>query len=101
MTGEADSPASPQRIDKWLFCARLARSRSLAARFVAAGKVRLNGVKIDQPAHLVRTGDVLTIVLDRQVLVLRVVKAGSRRGPAAEARQLYVAIAADRDKPAT
>jgi len=84
MTGEGR-----QRIDRWLFYARVAKSRSLAARLVQAGRVRLNRDKIDQPAQQVKPGDVLTIRLDRRVLVWRVLSTGARRGPAEEARTLY------------
>jgi ribosome-associated heat shock protein Hsp15 len=78
-----------QRVDKWLFFARAVKSRSLAAKLVQAGRVRINRDKVDQAAHAVKPGDVLTITLDRRVLVYRVVAAGVRRGPAEEARSLY------------
>ena len=83
------SDAGRQRIDKWLFFARVVKSRSLAAKLVQAGRVRLNRDKIDQPSHAVKPGDVLTITLDRRVIVYRVVAGGARRGPAEEARTLY------------
>ncbi|MDN2567223.1 RNA-binding S4 domain-containing protein [Aquibium sp. A9E412] len=78
-----------QRIDRWLFFARVVKSRSLAARLAQSGRVRVNREKIAQAAHAVKPGDVLTITLDRQVLVYRVLAPGARRGPAAEARLLY------------
>jgi ribosome-associated heat shock protein Hsp15 len=78
-----------QRIDKWLFFARVVKSRSLAAKLVQAGRVRLNRDKIDQPSQQVKPGDVLTITLERRVVVHRVVDPGVRRGPAEEARMLY------------
>ncbi|WP_163265405.1 RNA-binding S4 domain-containing protein [Chelativorans alearense] len=78
-----------QRIDKWLFFARVVKSRSLAARLAQAGRVRVNRNKIDQASYQVRPGDVLTITLDRRILVYRILDAGERRGPAAEARLLY------------
>ncbi|WP_159586241.1 RNA-binding S4 domain-containing protein [Chelativorans xinjiangense] len=78
-----------QRIDKWLFFARVVKSRSLAARLAQAGRVRVNRNKIDQASYLVRPGDVLTITLDRRILIYRILEAGERRGPAAEARLLY------------
>lgn len=78
-----------QRVDKWLFFARAVKSRSLAAKLVQAGHVRLNRDKIDQPAHAVKPGDVLTIRLERRVLVWRVLAPGARRGPAEEAQALY------------
>lgn len=78
-----------QRIDKWLFFARVVKSRTLAAKLAAGGKVRVNRDKIDQPSHAIKIDDVLTITLDRQVLVYKVLAAGERRGPAPEARLLY------------
>jgi ribosome-associated heat shock protein Hsp15 len=80
---------SRQRIDKWLFFARVVKSRSLAAKLAQSGRVRVNRDKAEQAAHQVKPGDVLTITLDRRVLVYRVVDCGSRRGPAEEARTLY------------
>lgn len=78
-----------QRIDKWLFFARAVKSRSLAARLVVAGRVRINRDKAAQASDTVRTGDVLTITLDRRILVWKVLAPGARRGPAEEARDLY------------
>ena len=78
-----------QRIDKWLFFARVVKSRSLAARLAQAGRVRVNRNKIEQAAYQIKVGDVLTISLDRRILVYRVLAPGARRGPAEEARLLY------------
>ncbi|TPW30755.1 RNA-binding S4 domain-containing protein [Pararhizobium mangrovi] len=84
-------PASQagQRVDKWLFFARVTKSRSLAAKLAQSGRVRVNSAKIGQPSHAVKVGDVLTITLDRDVRVLEVVAPGTRRGPYSEARELY------------
>jgi len=78
-----------QRIDKWLFFARAVKSRSLAARIVVAGRVRINRDKAAQASDTVKAGDVLTITLDRRILVWKVLAPGMRRGPAEEARTLY------------
>jgi len=78
-----------QRIDKWLFFSRAVKSRSLAAKLVEAGRVRINREKAAQPSDSVKPGDVLTITLDRQILVYRILLLGERRGPAVEARLLY------------
>lgn len=86
-----------QRLDKWLWFARIIKSRTLAARLVSEGHVRINGLRTDQPAKLISPGDVLTIALERQTLVLKVLDPGTRRGPYAEARKLYDDLAA-RDK---
>ena len=78
-----------QRIDKWLFFSRAVKSRSLAAKLVVAGRVRINRDKAAQASDLVKPGDVLTITLDRRIFVWKVLGAGVRRGPADEARTLY------------
>lgn len=86
MGGEA---IARQRIDKWLFFARVVKSRTLAAKLAAGGKVRVNRDKIDQPSYPVKIEDVLTITLDRRILVYKVRGLGERRGPAVEAQLLY------------
>jgi ribosome-associated heat shock protein Hsp15 len=78
-----------QRIDRWLFFARVVKSRSLAAKLVTAGRVRINRDKAAQASDFVKSGDVLTITLDRRVLVWKVLDTGTRRGPAPEAQALY------------
>lgn len=78
-----------QRVDRWLFFARAVKSRSLAAKLVQAGRVRINRDKATQAADQVRPGDVLTVTLDRRILVYRILDPGVRRGPAEEARKLY------------
>jgi ribosome-associated heat shock protein Hsp15 len=78
-----------QRIDKWLWFARLAKSRSIAQKLVTGGKVRVNRDKIDASSRLVRPGDVLTITFERHVRVIRILDPGTRRGPAPEAQRLY------------
>lgn len=80
---------SRRRLDKWLWFARVAKSRTLAAKLVTDGHVRVNSVRVETPAKAVGPGDVLTIALERQVRVLKVVDGGERRGPFAEARLLY------------
>lgn len=78
-----------QRIDKWLWHARLVRTRSAAAALAGAGYVRVNGARIDAPSRLVRTGDVITVALERTVRVLKVKGFVERRGPAKTCDGLY------------
>ncbi|MET4636703.1 RNA-binding S4 domain-containing protein [Kaistia defluvii] len=78
-----------QRIDKWLWFARFAKSRSIAQKLVMGGKVRVNRNKIDASSRLVRPGDVLTLSLERQIRVVKILDPGTRRGPAPEAQRLY------------
>ena len=83
-----------QRLDKWLWFARMARTRTAAAQLVADGYVRLNGQRVTQAAKAVRPGDVLTIAMQRDVRLLRIMAAGERRGSYEEARLLYEDMAA-------
>ncbi|WP_262028469.1 RNA-binding S4 domain-containing protein [Microvirga sp. Mcv34] len=84
-----------QRLDKWLWFARFAKTRTLAAKLVTGGFVRLNGQRTDNAAKAVAVGDVITLALARTTLVIRVESLGDRRGPAPEARQLYIDLNRD------
>ena len=90
--GDSDEPAGDgggQRLDKWLWYARVAKTRTLAASLVSGAKVRVNRQKVTKPAHVVRVGDVVTVTVARGVRVLRIQASGVRRGPASEAQTLY------------
>jgi ribosome-associated heat shock protein Hsp15 len=78
-----------QRLDKWLWHARVVKARTSAAELVERGHVRINGVRETAPGHAVKPGDVLTIALDRSVRVLKVIGFSERRGDASSARGLY------------
>ena len=78
-----------QRLDKWLWCARLVKTRTLAARLIAEGKVRINGGRALKPSRLVQAGDVLTATYLGRLTVVRVTGTVERRGPVALARSLY------------
>src|SRR5258708_7271346 len=97
--GAHTEPVAAQRLDKWLWFARIAKSRTLAAQLVQDGKVRVNRAKVAKPAHAVRPDDVLTIVIRGNIQVLKVLAPGVRRGPPAEARQLYEVLASPSDTP--
>lgn len=90
-SGSATPPAdmTPQRLDKWLWFARIVKSRSLAQKLVNGGHVRVNRDKAQAPAKAIRHGDVLTIAVANRILVLKVLAPGTRRGPAPEACLLY------------
>lgn len=81
------------RIDRWLWFARFFKSRSLAAKQVDGGRVRVNRRAIAKPSATVRVGDVLTFAQGRDIRVVRIVALGTRRGPAVEAQALYEDIA--------
>jgi ribosome-associated heat shock protein Hsp15 len=78
-----------QRLDKWLWHARVVKARTSAAALVSSGHVRINGVREIAPGRAVKPGDVLTIGLDRGVRVLKVIGFSERRGDAEAARVLY------------
>jgi ribosome-associated heat shock protein Hsp15 len=78
-----------QRLDLWLWCARVAKARSDCARLVEDGAVRLNRQPVGKAHARLRIGDVLTMALRGEVRVWRVMALASRRGPAPEARLLY------------
>lgn len=80
---------SSQRIDKWLWHARFARTRTAAQRLAVSGHVRINKQKVNNASRPVRPGDVLTLALGRAVVVLTVVAIAARRGSADMAQTLY------------
>lgn len=88
---DTEAPAS-QRLDKWLFYARIFKSRGLASDRIEGGGVRVNGQPGRKPGRVVRIGDEVTVSAHGRVRVLRVLDLGTRRGPASEAQELYQEI---------
>ncbi len=84
-----DGPAERIRVDKWLFHARFYKTRPLAQAACGSGRIRLNGARVEKPGAFLKLGDVLTVPFGREVVVVKVLACGERRGPAAEARLLY------------
>ncbi len=78
-----------QRLDKFLWFARIVRTRSLAARLCVSGLVTVGGAAVVKPRHPIRVGDRIAVPLGRVRRTLVVASLGERRGPAAEARLLY------------
>ncbi|WP_320195746.1 RNA-binding S4 domain-containing protein [Agrobacterium rosae] len=89
--GEKQQPhdAGRQRLDKWLFFARMVKSRSLAQSYILSGNVRVNGNAVRQSSHLVKLGDRLELSFERSSKLLVVLAVGERRGPYEEAKLLY------------
>ena len=81
-----------RRLDQWLWFSRLFKSRTAARAAIETGGIRVNRIVIAKPAHVVRPGDVLTFVRGSLAIVVRVLAAGSRRGPSEEAKKLYEII---------
>ena len=88
-----------QRIDKWLWHARVVRTRQAAAELAASGHVRINAQRIDAASRAVRPGDVVTVALDRAVRVLKVVGFAERRGSADDARVICEDLTPVPDRP--
>lgn len=96
-SGKALGDNSTLRLDKWLWFARVTKTRTLASELVLSGKVRVNRVRTDKPSQSVREGDVITVVVARRVRVLRIVGLGMRRGPATVAQGLYEELTPEPD----
>ncbi len=91
------SEAPSCRVDVWLWRARFFKTRSMAARFVEDGRVRLTRAghesRLDKSARPVKVGDQLVFAVGGRLIAVTVEALGERRGPAAEARALYSALA--------
>jgi ribosome-associated heat shock protein Hsp15 len=77
------------RIDKWLWHARFCKTRPIAQTQAETGRIRLNGNRVVKSSVCVRVGDVMVLPAGGEVVALRVLGLGERRGPASEARTLY------------
>lgn len=84
------------RADVWLWRARFCRTRALAARLVESGRIRItragSQIRLDKPSRLLRPGDELVFALAGRLRSIRITDIGERRGPATEARGLYVEV---------
>jgi ribosome-associated heat shock protein Hsp15 len=82
--------AAGLRLDKWLFYARVFKTRVIASDFIEGGKIRVNGQPCRKPGKAVRIGDTLRISANKQIRNLTVVGFADRRGPAPEASMMYL-----------
>lgn len=83
------------RIDRYLHCIRLVKSRSLAQALIATGHVRIDGKRVEKPSETVRVGSVIAFPLRNRVRILKVTALPIRRGPAPEARACYEELGID------
>lgn len=90
-------PDNGIRLDKFLWCTRIVKSRAIARQMIEQGIVRLNRARIVKPGHDIRVGDVLTFVWSERLHVWRVKALPRRRGTAVEARLLYEEISWSKD----
>ena len=89
------------RIDRYLHCIRLVKSRTLAQAVIDAGHVRVDGKRVEKVSEEVRIGSIVALPLRDRVRVLKVLALPNRRGPASEARSCYEELGVDERKPAT
>jgi ribosome-associated heat shock protein Hsp15 len=87
-------PEAGIRLDKFLWCARIVKTRGLARQMVEQGVVRLNRARIVKPGYDIHIGDILTFVWSERLHIWRVRALPRRRGTALEARLLYEEISA-------
>ena len=87
------------RIDRYLHCIRLVKSRTLAQSVIETGYVRIDGKRVEKPSEPVRVGSVIAFPLHDRVRVLRVLALPTRRGPAPEARACYEELGIDAAQP--
>ena len=86
------APAASQRLDRWIWHARIVKTRTIAAGLIAEGYVRVNGERVEQPGRTIKPGDVLTIALPARVRILKVTGILPRRADATAARGLYESV---------
>lgn len=84
------------RLDKWLWSARLYKTRSLATVAINGGKVHVNGARV-KPSREARIGDVISLTRGEELLELVVTGLSARRGKAAEAQSLYEETAGSKE----
>ncbi len=83
------------RIDRYLHCIRLVKSRTLAQALVETGHLRIDGKRIEKTSEPVRVGSTIALPLRGEVRILRVLALPERRGPPAEARSCYEELGGD------
>jgi ribosome-associated heat shock protein Hsp15 len=93
----ADGSESGLRVDKWLWAARLFKTRGAAAAAIKGGKVHIGGERI-KPSRLIRFGDRLEITLGQHAITIVVNGINSQRRPAREAHLLYTETAESRSR---
>ncbi len=86
------TPAASQRLDRWIWHARIVKTRTIASSLVSDGYVRVNGERAEQPGRAIKAGDVLTIALPARVRIVKVTGILPRRADAAAARGLYESV---------
>lgn len=93
MSDESVSEVGACRADVWLWRARFFKTRSMAAKFVDEGRIRMTRggqeTRLDKASRNLKAGDRLVFALGGRLIAVQVEAMGERRGPAPEARELY------------
>ncbi len=89
------------RIDRFLHCIRLVKSRTLAQSLIETGHIRIDGKRVERPSEPVRDGSIIALPLHGTTRVLRVLSIPTRRGPVAEAKACYEEVGIDEAGAAT
>lgn len=84
-----------QRLDKWLWHARVTKTRTRAQKLIQSGAVRINGRRVLAPDHRVGVGDGLTFILHERLRVLKVLGLAERRGSAQQTAGLFEDVSPD------
>lgn len=93
MTPEGGTEQTTQRIDKWLWCARFFKTRTLAGKAVNAGDMRVtrgdSTQRVAKASFCIQPEDTLSFTRGERLFIIRIASLAGRRGPAPEARALY------------
>ena len=89
------------RIDRYLHCIRLVKSRTLAQALIDTGHIRIDGRRVEKPSDSVRVGSVIALPLHGRTRILKVLAIPSRRGPPVEARTCYQELGVDGESAGT
>lgn len=97
------APEQSQRLDRWLWCARIFKTRTIAANFISGGNIRIsrNGAtsRAQKPSQMVRIGDTVTFARKDRIKIIEILALAARRGPAPEAAALYKDLSPPYIKP--
>ena len=77
------------RLDIYLYYIRLFKSRSIATKFILTNRLRISGQVTQKPHKMISVGDVLTITINDNIKILKVLDIPSRRGPYPESLNFY------------
>ncbi len=77
------------RLDIYLYYIRIFKSRSIATKFVLNNRLRISGQVTQKPHKMISVGDVLTMTINDNIKILKVLDIPSRRGPYTESLNFY------------